>query len=115
MSPALVEEQDLGRQGLSEGSPRLRAWLEQRHGARKVPLCLGAGMAGIQDATAIVGGEKREVGGRFSHTGPCRVRERSEELMDWCAQLSLRPPCLGPATLCKTVTPPSLAVLFGFC
>lgn len=64
MSSAAAEEQDSGRQGVREGSPRLRAWLEQRHGARKVPLCLGAGMVGIQDATAVLGGEKREVGWR---------------------------------------------------
>lgn len=66
------------RQGMRAGSSRLRAWLERRHGRRKIPLCLGesqqAGVVGIQYATGgVVGGEEREVGWRvgLSHTGAC--------------------------------------------
>lgn len=46
-----MKEQDLGEQGMRAGGSRLRAWLEQRPGGGKVPLCLGASVVGTQDAT----------------------------------------------------------------
>lgn len=63
-----------------------------------------------------MGGENGEVGWKvhLSHTGAGEVRDRSDKLKDWCVQLFLPPTCLGPATLCKTATPPSpTAFLFS--
>ena len=108
MSRAPVEERGLGRQGMTAGTSRLRAGLEQRHRGRKVPLC--GGLVWLEyrmPQECGIGWRERRSGieGCLGHMRARVVRERSEEVLDWCAQLFLPAACLGPA-LHPCVRPP---------
>lgn len=105
-----------GPAGNAEGGwwvSRLQEHLEQRHGGKKMPFVFGGGSAGQCGwntgchRRAVVDRERSGAEGPISATQELVERGRG---VDWCTQVFLPPPCLGPITLSQMATPPSIFV-----